>query len=201
VLEVAANTVGSGEPGTGITQLLDRIRGGDRAALDVLVPLVYGELHRLAADQMHRDRFSITLQPTALINEAFLRLFGKAVPSFNDRSHFLGIVSHVMRQVLVDHARRRQAQKRGSGLQVSLEGVEEKLARPPVDLLSINDVLERLGREDPRLLTLIEMRFFGGMTAEETAAALGESVNAVRHDIRYALACLRRDLDPTREKK
>ena len=191
----------SSEQGAGITQLLDRIRAGDRAALDVLVPLVYSELHRLAADQMHRDRFSVTLQPTALIHEAFLRLFGKAVPTFNDRSHFLGIVSRVMRQVLVDHARRRRAQKRGHGLQVSLESVVEDPAWPAIDLLAINDVLERLGREDPRLLTLIEMRFFAGMTAEETAVALGESVNVVRHDIRYALACLRRDLDPARLKK
>jgi RNA polymerase sigma-70 factor (ECF subfamily) len=191
----------SSETRAGITQLLDRIRGGERAALDVLVPLLYAELHRLAADQMHRDRFSMTLQPTALINEAFLRLFGKSVPSFNDRSHFLGIVSRVMRQVLVDHARRRPAQKRGNGLQVSLEDMVEEPGRPAVDLLAINDVLERLGRDDPRLLTLIEMRFFAGMTAEETAVALGESVNVVRHDIRYALACLRRDLDPTREKK
>jgi RNA polymerase sigma factor (TIGR02999 family) len=193
----------SSEPGAGITQLLDRVRGGDREALDVLLPLVWGELHRLAADQMRRDRFSMTLQPTALIHEAFLRLFGNSPPSFNDRSHFLGIVSRVMRQVLVDHARRRRAQKRGSGLQVSLEGLGDELARPAeaVDLLAINDALERLGGEDPRLLTLVEMRFFGGMTAEETAVALGESVNAVRHDIRYALACLRRDLDPSREKK
>jgi len=190
----------SNKTGASITLLLDRIRDGDRAALDDLVPLVYGELHRLAADQMHRDRFSVTLQPTALINEAFLRLFGTSVPSFNDRAHFLGIVSRVMRQVLVDHARRRQAQKRGSGLLVSLEDLAEEPGQPAVDLLSINDVLERFGRDDPRSLTLVEMRFFAGMTAEETAAALGESVNVVRHGLRYALACLRRDLDPARER-
>ena len=190
----------SEQAGAEITQLLHRIRQGDRAALDVLVPLVYGELHRLAANQMRRDRFSMTLQPTALINEAFLRVFGSSVPSFQDRSHFLGIVSRVMRQVLVDHARRRLAQKRGSGLQVSLKHVAEGPGRSAVDLLAIDDVLERLGREDPRLLTLVEMRFFAGMTAEETAAALGESVNVVRHDIRYALACLRRDLDLAPEK-
>jgi len=194
---MASNQEGADE----ITRLLHRIREGDRAALEVLVPLVYGELHRLAADQMSRNRFSVTLQPTALIHEAFLRVFGNSTPSFNDRSHFLGIVSRVMRQVLVDYARRRQAQKRGSGLQISLEDVVEEPGQPAVDLLAINDVLERLGREDPRLLTLVEMRFFAGMTAEETAEALGESVNVVRHDIRYALACLRRDLDPAREKK
>ncbi len=178
--------------------MLDRIRGGDRAALDVLVPLVYNELHRLAADQMHRDRFSITLQPTALIHEAFLRIFGSSVPSFHDRAHFLGIVSRVMRQVLVDHARKRRAQKRGNGLKVSLDSVVEELSQPAHDLIEINEALERLGREDPRSLMLIEMRFFAGMTAEETAEVLGESVNVVRHHLRYALACLRRDIDPAR---
>jgi RNA polymerase sigma-70 factor, ECF subfamily len=187
--------VASGQADAQITLLLRRVREGDRAALEALVPLVYDELHRLASNHMHGDRFSVTLQPTALINEAFLRVFGNSVPSFNDRAHFLGIVSRVMRQVLVDHARRRQAQKRGSGLQVSLDDVAERAGRPAVDLLAINDVLERLGREDPRLLTLVEMRFFAGMTAEETAEALGESVNVVRHHLRYALTCLRRDLD------
>ncbi len=190
----------SPQPGSDITLLLHRIREGDRTALDALVPLVYRELHRLAADQMQRERASVTLQPTALINEAFLRLFGSSTPTFNDRAHFLGIVSRVMRQVLVDHTRRRLALKRGSGLQVSLEELDEEPGRPAVDLLAINEVLERLGEQDPRLLTLVEMRFFAGMTAEETASALNESVNVIRHEIRYALACLRRDLDPLRAK-
>jgi len=181
-----------------VTLLLHRVRDGDRAALDSLIPMVYGELHRIAADQMKRDRFSLTLQPTALINEAFLRLFGTSIPSFNDRSHFLGIVSRVMRQVLVDYARKRQAQKRGSGLQVSVEDVAAEPGRPATDLLAIDEALDRLGREDQRLVQLIEMRFFAGMTAEETAAALGRSEHVVRHDLRYAMACLRRDLDAAR---
>jgi RNA polymerase sigma-70 factor, ECF subfamily len=186
-------------PDSEITRLLHRVRDGDRAALEVLIPQVYDELHRMAAAQMSRDRASVTLQPTALVNEAFLRLFGTSVPSFNDRSHFLGIVSRVMRQVLVDYARKRRSQKRGSGLQVSLEVVEEA-GRPALDLIEVDDALERLGREDPRLVTLVEMRFFAGMTAEESAAALGESAHVVRHDLRYALASLRRDLDTSRGK-
>jgi len=178
-----------------ITLLLHRIRDGDRAALDALIPQVYSELHRLAANHLKRDRSNLTLQPTALIHEAFLRLFGSSAPSFQDRAHFLGIVSRVMRQVLVDSARRRQALKRGAGLQVTLEDVADHAGHPVVDLLAIDQALERLGREDPRMVQLIEMRFFAGMTAEETAAALGDSVHVVRHGVRYALATLRRDLD------
>jgi len=181
-----------------ITLLLHRAREGDRAALDALIPLVYDELHRIAAVQMRQDRASLTLQPTALVNEAFLRLFGAAMPSFNDRAHFLGIMARVMRQVLVDHARKRQAQKRGGGLQVTLDDVAAASGTAPADLLAINEALDRMGGRDPRLVRLIEMRFFAGMTAEETAAALGESAHAIRHDLRYAMACLRRDLDPAR---
>jgi len=182
-----------------VTLLLQRVHGGDRAALDQLIPLVYGELHRLAAAQMRHEWSNRTLQPTALIHEAFLRLFGASPPSFNDRAHFLGIASRVMRQVLVDHVRKRRALKRG-GMQVPLEDAGEQLGRSTLDLLEINDALDRLAGADHRLVTLVEMRFFAGMTAEETAVALGESVHVVRHDLRYALACLRRDLDATREK-
>lgn len=185
-------------PSPDITLLLHRTRDGDHEALQALIPLVYGELHRLAADQMKRDRFSVTLQPTALINEAFLRLFGSSVPTFNDRAHFLGIVSRVMRQVLVDHARKRQARKRGGGLLVPLEDAAVGTNWPAVDLLTIDQALDRLGHEEPRLVQLVEMRFFAGMTAEETANALGESAHIVRHDLRYAMACLRRDLDTGR---
>ena len=178
-----------------ITLLRRRIRDGDRAALDVLIPVVYDELRRLAASQIRRDRSNLTLQPTALVHEAFLRLFGSAVLSFNDRSHFLGIASRVMRQVLVDAARKRRALKRGSGLQVTIEDVADAAGRPVIDLLAIDEALERLGREDPRMVQLVEMRFFAGMTAEDTAEALGESVHVVRHEIRYVLARLRQTLD------
>lgn len=183
------------ESAPAITLLLRRIREGDRAALDALIPLVYSELHRLAVNQIRADRANLTLQPTALIHEAFLRLFGSSAPSFEDRAHFLGVVSRVMRQVLVDSARKRQALKRAGGLRVTLEDVPGAAGSPVVDLLAIDQALERLGREDPRMVQLIEMRFFAGMTAEETAEALGDSVHVVRHGIRYALATLRRDLD------
>lgn len=178
-----------------ITLLLHRARDGDHNALDELLKIVYPELHRLAANELRRDWSCHTLQPTALVNEAFLKLFGTTTPAFHDRCHFLGIVAHVMRQVLVDHARARRAQKRGGTLQVPL-GHAIAYGQPAItDLLAVNEALDLLGREDARLLTLVEMRFFAGMTAEETADAIGESVNVVRHDLRYAQARLRRTLD------
>src|SRR3954453_23111 len=156
--------------------LLGRVREGDREALERLLPLVYAELHRLARSALRRDRGLHTLQPTALLNEAFLRLFGRQLPEFSDRSHFLGVSARVMRQVLVDYARTQGAQKRGPGLQVELP---ENLASngPAGSILELDQALERLGQEDPRLVRLIEMRFFAGMTAEEAAEACTESVH------------------------
>jgi RNA polymerase sigma factor (TIGR02999 family) len=171
--------------------LLGRVRQGDREALEQLLPLVYGELHRLARSALRRDRGVHTLQPTALLNEAFLRLFGRQLPEFSDRAHFLGVAARVMRQVLVDYARAQGALKRGPGLQVELP--ENLASNAPVgSLLELDQALERLGQEDARLVTLIEMRFFAGMTAEETAESTRESVHVVRHDLRYAQARLRR---------
>lgn len=177
-----------------VTALLTRVRGGDEKALDYLLPLVYRELHRLAQAALSRERPGHTLQPTALLNEAYLRLFAGQAAVFADRAHFLGIAARVMRQVLVDHARSRRAQKRGPQIQLQLdENLAE--AKPVGDLLDLDGALEKLGREDPNLVSLIEMRFFAGMTAEETAEARSESVHIVRHNLRYAQARLRRILD------
>jgi|SRR5947209_2183098 len=174
-----------------ITMLLGRVREGDREALDQLLPLVYGELHRLAKSAMRRDRGLHTLQPTALLNEAFLRLFGRQLPDFSDRAHFLGVAARVMRQVLVDYARAQGALKRGPAMLLELP--ESLASRAPAEsLLELDQALERLGQEDPRLVMLVEMRFFAGMTAEETAESTCESVHVVRHDLRYAQARLRR---------
>jgi RNA polymerase sigma-70 factor, ECF subfamily len=184
----------SGLAGAEVTKLLQKARDGDRKALDELLPLVYQELRRLAQNELRRDRSGHTLQPTALINEAFLRLFGAAPPSFKDRAHFFGVMARVMRQVLVDYARARRAQKRGGGLRIPFD--EAAVASPAGrgDLLVVHEGLLQLERENPRLVTLIEMRFFAGMTAEDTAEALGESVHAIRHEIRYALARLRQTM-------
>jgi RNA polymerase sigma factor (TIGR02999 family) len=174
-----------------ITLLLGRVREGDRDALEQLLPLVCSELHRLARSALRRERGQHTLQPTARLNEAFLRLFGRQLPDFSDRAHFLGVAARVMRQVLVDHARAQAALKRGPAMQVELT---ENLASnvPARSLLELDQALERLGQEDPHLVLLIEMRFFAGMTAEETAESTRESVHVVRHDLRCAQARLRR---------
>lgn len=174
-----------------ITLLLARVRAGQPQALNDLLPIIYAELRRQASHALHSERSGHTLQPTALVNEAYLRLFEGAVPEFADRAHFLGIAARAMRQVLVDHARTRRAQKRGPQLQVPLETHSGSVPAHG-DLLHLDQALDRLGQEDGRLLNLVEMRFFAGMTAEETAAARSESVHVIRHDLRYAQARLRR---------
>jgi len=178
-----------------VTGLLRRAKEGDRAALDELLPAVYGELHRLAARQLSRERAGHTLQPTALVNEAYLRLFGEQAPDVRDRRHFFGIAARVMRQVLVDYARTRASQKRSGGILVSLEESHAASKDPGTDLLLIDSALDRLGAENPALVRLVEMRYFGGMTAPEIAQVAGESVHIVRHNLRYAEARLRQDLD------
>jgi RNA polymerase sigma factor (TIGR02999 family) len=177
-----------------ITALLNRARQGDRSALDDLIQLLYAELHRLARLELRRDRQGHTLQPTALVNEAFIRMFSGATPVFAGRAHFLGIAARVMRQVLVDYARSRGRKKRDGGFRTEFP-VHAGASPLTPDLLEIDQALERLADEDPRLVSLLEMRFFAGMTAEETAEARAESVHAIRHDLRYAQARLRQILD------
>ena len=174
-----------------ITVLLQRVRRGEKSAVDDLIPLVYTELHRLARSEMRRDRVNHTLQPTALIHEAYLRMFAGRTPEFADRAHFLGIAARVIRQVLVDYTRKRRAQKRDGGERAGFL-MEMGATKPAGDLLEVHEALNRLEAEDARLATLIEMRFFAGMTAEEAAEVRSESVHAVRHDLRYAQARLRR---------
>ncbi|MGH9662290.1 MAG: ECF-type sigma factor [Bryobacteraceae bacterium] len=184
-------------------QLVDRLRTGDQSALNELVSVLYDELHRIAARHLRRERSDHTLQTTALIHEAYLKLFDSQGRQFTGRVHFLAVASRVMRQVLVDHAKARATKKRGG----SGHGNPERVAwttglaargEARVDLLNVIELdgaLDALAREDESLGRLIEMRYFGGMTAEETAEALGLSVHAVRHDLRLAQAWLRRKLD------
>ena len=181
-----------------ITHLLQRAREGDRGALDELMPLVYGELRRIAGSFMRRQQPGHTLQPTALINEAFIKLFQDAEPQLADRAHFLALMSRVMRQVLVDHARAHGAAKRGGGeARVPWDtNIEVPAARgsEQVRLLDLHRALDALARENASLAQVVEMHYFGGMTAEEAAAACGRSVHVVRHDLRLARAWLRREL-------
>jgi RNA polymerase sigma factor (TIGR02999 family) len=182
-----------------VTRLLHRVRDGDRAAVDELMPLVYNELRRIAQAFMRRQRPGHTLQPTALVNEAYVKLFGGGAPDLHDRAHFLALSSRVMRQVLVDHARAVAAAKRGGDAVRVLwdENAEPHVggANQPIDLLDLHAALEALERDDPSLGQTVEGFYFAGMTAEELAAAGGRSVHVVRHELRAARAWLRRELD------
>ena len=181
-----------------VTRLLHRVREGDQAALDELMPLVYSELRRIAQAFMRRQHPAHTLQPTALVNEAFIKLFEDAQPQIADRPHFLALMSRVMRQVLIDHARAAAAGKRGGGearvpWDTNIE-IRSERATEQLQVLDLHQALEALEREDAALGAVVEMHYFGGMTAEEVAVAVGRSVHVVRHDLRFARAWLRRAL-------
>lgn len=176
-----------------ITTLLRRHQDGDPNAVEQLLPLVYSELHRIAGSQLRKERKEHTLQATALINEAWMRL-NQASPEFQSRAHFLGIAAQAMRQILVDHARRRNAGKRDGGIRVQLSHAIPTTDEPDDALLALDGALKNLEKKDPNKARMIEMRFFGGFTAEETAAALCMSVDAVRGQLRMAQAWLRREM-------
>jgi len=189
------NSIGT-EPHPSITELLHQMRAGDASARSELISVVYQTLHRIAESQLRKERPDHTLQPTALVNEAYLKLFGHLEIEFTDRAHFFAVVSRAMRHILVDHARARAAARRNQG-QVQLDTSIEFAAvggSAPMKLLDLDLALDALARERSALAELIEMRYFGGMTAEETAAVVGRSVHIVRHELRLAHAWLRREL-------
>jgi RNA polymerase sigma factor (TIGR02999 family) len=178
-----------------VTGLLLEWGRGDEAALERLIPLVYQELHRIARRCMAGERVGHSLQATALVNEAFVRLVdGKAVP-WNDRAHFLAVSARVMRRILVDHARARKYDKRGGRLaRVSFdEALMITNARPP-DFIALDEALEALATFDERKSRVVEMRFFGGLSVEETATVLNVSPATVMGDWRFAKAWLKREL-------
>lgn len=180
-----------------VPELFERLRNGDQSALNPLVASLYEEMHRIAARHLRRERPEHTLQPTALVHEAYLKLFDTGDHQFTGKAHFLAVASRVMRQVLVDYARARATQKRGGVENVDLaKGLEVQRDKGSnrIELIALDDALGALGAEDRRLAQLVEMRYFGGMTAEESAEALGLSVHVVRHDLRLAQAWLRRKL-------
>ena len=176
-----------------LTDLLRRVHSGDRNALDDVIPLVYAELKKIAASHLRREPAK-ELQTTALVHEAFVKLIGFKHPDYENRIHFFAIASNLMRQVLVDRARTRLAQKR-SGLEVDLTGLRALGVPPRGDLLlDLDNALRRLAVDYPRKVALIEMRYFGGMTAEESAAALGITPHVARNELRVAHAWLHREL-------
>jgi RNA polymerase sigma factor (TIGR02999 family) len=179
-----------------ITLLLRDVAVGDKEALDRLMPLVYGELRRIADGQLRRERQGHTLQPTALVHEAYVRLMRGQQPDYNNRTHFLAIASQVMRKILIDHARTKNASKRGGGRAgLSLDEARDACVERPEIMIALDDALNELERLDPRKARLIEMRYFGGLTAEESAQAVSLGVAEVRRELRVAQAWLQRELD------
>jgi|SRR6187455_2109799 len=177
-----------------VTSLLRDWRKGDPAALDSLLPVVEAELRRMARVHMSRERKEHTLQPTALVNEVFMRLMDGNAIEWNDRAHFFGICGRLMRRVLIDHARARGYQKRGGGV-VRVTVDEQALAGPAgVDLVDLDRALTHLETVDPRKCRVIEMRFFAGLSVEETAEALSVSTDTVKRDWRIAKLWLLKEL-------
>jgi RNA polymerase sigma-70 factor, ECF subfamily len=179
-----------------VTQLLRAWSDGDPDAFERVLPLVYEELHRMAARYMVGERSSISLQATALVNELCLRLLGWDPVPWQNRGHFFGVSARMMRRVLVDIARRRRAERRGGGnaVRVPVDTVDVPASMPGADLLAVDDALQRLALLDPRKAQVVELRFFGGLSIEETAEALGVSARTVHSDWAFARAWLYRTL-------
>jgi RNA polymerase sigma-70 factor, ECF subfamily len=177
-----------------LTLLLRDWRGGDRTALDELMPIVYAELHKLAAGYLRGERVGHTFRPTDLVSEAYLRLADGGQPEWTDRVHFFAIAARTMRQILVDHARKRNAAKRGDGARpVTLD---EAIVAPdrPEDLLALDAAMVALEAFDARKANAVELHYFGGLTHEEVAEALGVHVNTVARDLRLAEAWIQRHM-------
>jgi RNA polymerase sigma factor (TIGR02999 family) len=176
-----------------VTQLLVQWANGDEHALDDLTPLVYKELRLLAASHLRKERKSHTLQPTALVHEAYLRLVDQKKPNWQNRSHFYGVASQMMRRILVDHARKRQANKR-EGQRVSIDEVVCLPALRSRELLALDASLHALEKLDPRKCRAIELRYFGGLSMGEVAKTLDVSAVTARRDLRMAEAWISREM-------
>ena len=190
-----------------VTSLLQRWSDGDRSALDRLVPMLHGELHRIASRQLYAERPEHTLVPTALVNELYLRLVDQKRANWDNRAQFFGVAAQLMRRILVDHARSRQAEKRGgSATRVSLDDLEDESLMPntadprgdgaAADVLAVDQALERLAILDSDQARIVELRFFAGLTVEETAHVLQRSPRTVKREWRLARAWLYRELRP-----
>jgi RNA polymerase sigma factor (TIGR02999 family) len=176
---------------SGVTQLLNDWQRGDRAALERLTPLIYDELRRIAHRYVQRERHGQTLQTTALVNEAYLRLAGRERSDWQSRAHFFAVTAQVMRHILIDQARRRRYLKHGGELQqVPIEEAELMSAERAAELVALDEALDELKQFDPRKSDVVELRYFGGLSLEEAANALGVSVMTVRRDWRVAKAWL-----------
>ena len=181
---------------TEITELLVRWSDGDANALERLMPLIYDECRRVAARQLHHERDGHTLNPTALVHELYLRLVDQRRANWQNRAQFFGIAAQLMRRILVDHARARRAEKRGgSAVLVSLTDVAGHADEQVADVLAIDEALQRLAALDADQVRIIELRYFAGLTVEETAQVLDRSPRTVKREWRLAKAWLYRELD------
>jgi RNA polymerase sigma-70 factor, ECF subfamily len=180
-----------------VTQLLVDWSAGDQAALEKLMPLVQSELRRLASNYLRRERPGHTLQPTALVNEAYLRLIDQRNAHWQNRAQFYGVAAQLMRRILVDHARQHQAEKRGGSHQqrLSITSAGQLATEPQLDLLALNEALEELAEIDLQQSRIVDLRFFGGLSIEETAEVLSIGHATVERDWKMARAWLRRKLE------
>jgi len=177
-----------------VTQLLEQWRGGDQEALERLIPLVYRELQRIAHRQLRNERDGHTLQTTALVNEAYLRLANRGDTEWQNRAHFLGVAAGLMRQILVDYARYIGAKKRGVRCCISLEEGPAAVPAQSEDLIALDTALARLASVDPRKARVVELRYFGGLNVGDAAEVLGVRPNTVIRDWRLAKVWLKREL-------
>jgi len=183
------------ESSEGVTELLVRWRGGDQAALDTLMPLVYQELRRLAQHYLRQERREHTLQSTALVHEAYVRLVGQNVPQWQSRAHFFGIASRLMRQILVEHARSHQAAKRGgSCCKLALDDAMDLAGQVDIDMVMLDDALKKLAEMDPQQSRIVELRFFTGLSIEDTSEVMGISPATVSREWTSARAWLHREI-------
>ncbi|HYP08389.1 MAG TPA: sigma-70 family RNA polymerase sigma factor [Bryobacteraceae bacterium] len=189
-----SGTAGS-SPQQEVTNLLVEWKQGNKAAMDLLTPLVYNELRRLAERYLRNERSAATLQPTALVHEAYLRLVAQNMPDWESRAHFFGVAAHLMRQILVDHARKHRSAKRGGGVEkLNIDEIVGLGADKPNDIIALDDALNALAEIDERKAKVIELRFFGGLSVEETAVSLGVSAATIGREQRLAEAWLHREL-------
>jgi RNA polymerase sigma factor (TIGR02999 family) len=178
-----------------VTDLLVRWRGGDAKALESLIPLVYGELRSLAHHYLRKERPDHTLQSTALVHEAYVKMVGHMPPVLNNRAHFFGVAARLMREILVEHARAQQAAKRGGGATLlALDDTVDRAAPMNVDILRLDDALNELGRLDQRQSRIVELRFFTGLSIDETAEVIGVSAATISREWTTARAWLHREM-------
>lgn len=183
-----------------VTKLLLKLSNGDQSVVNELLPVVYEELRRLASNYLRRERSGHTLQPTALVHEAYLRLVDQTRVSWQNRAHFLGVAAQMMRRILLDHARQHQADKRGHEFQkLSLDENVDKAIELSGDLIAMDDALKTLEQIDPQKAKLVELRYFGGLTYEETAEILGVAPLTVQRHWRLARAWLYEQLNRTQK--